>query len=50
MSIVEIIMIAAFIASIVCLALILRPPPLYSDPEALSKRKDADAEKDEKDK
>ena len=45
-----IIMIVAAIAAIFSLAIVLRPPPLYSDPEALSKRKDVDAEKDEKDK
>ena len=41
-----IIMIAVLIASITFLALVLRPPPLYSDPEALPKHKDADDEKD----
>jgi len=42
-----ILMIAALIAAILVLALGLRPPPLYSDPETLAKRKDVNAEKDE---
>jgi hypothetical protein len=47
MSIGTIIMIVALIAAIHVLAIGLRPPPLYSDPEALPKRKDLNAEKDE---
>jgi hypothetical protein len=45
MSIGTIIMIAALIAAIFALAIVLRPPPLYSDPEQLPKRKDEDAER-----
>jgi hypothetical protein len=47
MSIGTILMIAALIAAILVLAIGLRTPPLYSDPEALPKRKDLNAEKDE---
>ena len=47
MSIGTILMIVALIAAILVLAIGLRPPPLYSDPEALPKRKDSNAEKDE---
>ena len=42
-----ILMIAALIAAILVLAIGLRPPPLYSDPEALPERNDLNAEKDE---
>ena len=42
-----ILMIVALIAAILVLAIGLRPLPLYSDPEALPKRKDSNAEKDE---
>lgn len=45
MSIGTILMIVALIAAILILAIGLRPPPLYSDPEALPKREDT--EKDE---
>jgi hypothetical protein len=47
MSIGTIIMIVALIAAILVLAIGLRPPQLYRDPEALPKRKDLNAEKDE---
>jgi len=47
MPIETILMIVALIAAILVLAIGLRPPPLYSDPEALPKRKDSNDEKDE---
>jgi len=47
MPIETILMIVALIAAILVLAIGLRPPPLYSDPEALPKRKDSNAEKDD---
>jgi hypothetical protein len=47
MPIEPILMIIALIAAILVLAIGLRPPPLYSDPEALPKRKDLNAEKDD---
>ena len=50
MPIETILMIVALIAAILVLAIGLRPPPLYSDiqrSEALPKRKDSNAEKDE---
>ena len=40
-------MIVVLIAAIFVLAIGLRPPPLYSDPEALPKREDGSAGKDE---
>jgi hypothetical protein len=46
MSIGTIIMIVALLAAVLVLAIGLRPPPLYSDKEALPKRKDLNAEKD----
>ncbi len=48
MSIGTIVMIAALIGAILVLAIGMRPPPLYSDPETLPKREDANAEKAEK--
>jgi hypothetical protein len=47
MSIGTIIMIVALIAAILVLAIGLRPPPLYSDPERLPKREDSNAKKDD---
>lgn len=41
------ILIAVLIAAILVLLIGLRPPPLYSDPEALPKRNDLNAKKDE---
>jgi hypothetical protein len=46
MPIETILMIAGLIAAILVLAIGLRPPPLYSDPEQLPKRKDLNAGKD----
>ena len=46
MSIGTILMIAGLIAAVLVLAIGLRPPPLYSDPEMLPKREDSNAEKD----
>lgn len=45
MSIGTIIAIIALIGALLVLALGLRPPPLYSDPEQLPKREDTDTEK-----
>ncbi|MGO9233789.1 MAG: hypothetical protein ACLP4V_06770 [Methylocella sp.] len=42
-----ILMIVVLIGAILVLAIGLRPPPLYSDPEQLPKRKDFIAGKDE---
>jgi len=47
MPIETILMIVALIAAILVLAIGLRPPPLYSDPERLPKREDSNAEKDD---
>lgn len=47
MSIGTILMIVALIAAVLVLAIGLRPPPLYSDPEALPKREDLNTEKKE---
>ena len=47
MPIETILMIIALIAAILVQAIGLRPPPLYSDPEALPKRKDLNAKKDD---
>jgi hypothetical protein len=47
MSIGTIIMIVALIAALLVLAIGLRPPPLYSDPETLPKREDSDAKKEQ---
>ena len=45
MSIGSIIAIIALIGALLVLALGLRPPPLYSDPEQLPKREEKDTEK-----
>ena len=42
-----ILMIVVLIGAILVLAIGLRPPPLYSDPEQLPKREDLNAKKDE---
>lgn len=47
MSIVTILALAAGFIAFTFLLIALRPPPLYSDPEALPKRKDLNAEKEE---